>query len=152
MKVYIQKKKSCTIHAKQSIKSIFNCMKSIKHKHYNNRQLKKHHLHPYTAYTLYIEYIPKDETQYENNLDDFIDKVIDFAEANNAYVTGFGSLISSEQDSDIRYSFGYIDPYINDSVKSKQKCLDFWNTFPEDLKAQFKECKIDIVDSYYSDK
>lgn len=151
MKVRIQKKKSYIAYVKQS-KLAFNLTKCIKRKHCNNRQLKKHHLHPYTSYALYIEYIPKDETQYESNLDDFIDKVIDLAEANNAYVAGFGSLLSSDQDSNIKYSFGYIDPYINDSAKSKQKCLELWNAFPEELKAQFKECKIDIVDSYYSDK
>lgn len=152
MKVFTQKKKSCTIHVKQNIKPVFDFVKHIKHKRCNNRQLKKHHLHPYTAYVLYIEYILKDEVQYEANLDAFIDNVINFAEANNAYATGFSSLISSEQDSNIKYSFGYIDPYINDSVKSKQKCLELWNAFPEELKAQFKECKIDIVDSYHSDK
>lgn len=123
-----------------------------KHTKYSNRQRKKYHLDPYTAYALYIELIPKDDKAYEASLDDILDKIIDFAEANDAYVTGFGSLDYSENDSSVKCVSGYIDPYINDSAKSKAKCIELWTTFPEELKAQFKECKIDIVDSYYSDK
>ena len=123
-----------------------------KHAKYNNRQRKKYHLNPYTAYALHIELVPKDDKVYEASLDDILDKIIDFAEANDAYVTGFGSLDYSENDSSVKCVSGYIDPYINDSIRSRQRCLELWATFPAELKAYFKECKIDIVDSYYSDK
>ena len=115
---------------------------------YNNRQLKKHCLHPYTKYSLSYTCRVRDANDYNQMLDSYIDQTIDLAEANNMCLAGFGS--ASDNDTVSCFSV-YND---NNSLYGKSNIdalMAFHEKFIEsDLyNKMFTGCSVEVQDLIY---